>query len=60
MSVTQLITEAYHLQDSTPDDIHPRSVLDDFTPLTKGQYPIFNKFPKFIVDFQVETSLLTF
>jgi len=39
--------------DSTPADIHPQNVLEDFTPLTQGQYPIFNKYPKFIVDYQV-------
>lgn len=53
MSVNQLIAEAYHLLDSTPADVHPQNVLEDFCPLTKGQYPIFNKYPKFIVDYQV-------
>jgi len=53
LSVGQLVNEAYHIMDSTPADIHPQNVLEDFSPLTKGQYPIFNKFPKFIVDYQV-------
>ena len=53
MSVGQLITEAYHLMDATPADVHPQNLLEDFAPLTKGQYPIFNKYPKFIVDYQV-------
>ena len=53
MSIGQLMKEAYHIMDSTPADIHPQNVLEDFTPLTKGQYPIFNKYPKFVVDYQV-------
>ena len=53
MSIGQLMKEAYHIMDSTPADIHPQNVLEDFTPLTQGQYPIFNKYPKFIVDYQV-------
>ena len=39
--------------EATPDDLHPQNTLDEFTPLTKGNYPVFNKFPKFIVDYQV-------
>ena len=53
MSISQLLVEAYRLSETTPDDIHPRNVLEDFAQLPKGQYPIFNKYPKFIVDFQV-------
>ena len=53
MSISQLVKEAYHIMDSTPADIHPQNMLEDFTPLTKGQYPIFNKYPKFIVNYQV-------
>jgi len=53
VSIDQLMKETYHIMDSTPTDIHPQTVLEDFTPLTKGQYPIFNKYPKFIVDYQV-------
>ncbi|KAM8966814.1 TBC1 domain family member 31 [Pelodytes ibericus] len=52
LDISSMIKEAYHLMDSTPADIHPRRLLNDFVPLTKGQYPIFNKYPKFIVDYQ--------
>lgn len=38
--------------ESTPSDIHPRNMLSDFTPLTEGQYPVFNQYPEFIVEFQ--------
>lgn len=39
--------------EATPSDVHPQQLMDDFEPLTKGQYPVFNKYPKFIVDYQV-------
>lgn len=51
--ISAIIQEAYHLQNTTPSEIHPEKMLDNFTPLTKGQYPVFNKYPKFIVDYQV-------
>ncbi|GAA6224396.1 TBC1 domain family member 31 isoform X1 [Lates japonicus] len=47
-----MIKEAYRLMSNTPADIHPRNILSDFTPLTKGQYPVFNHYPEFIVEYQ--------
>ncbi|CAK6954290.1 TBC1 domain family member 31 [Scomber scombrus] len=47
-----MIKEAYRLMSGTPADIHPRTMLSDFTPLTKGQYPVFNHYPEFIVEYQ--------
>ncbi|XP_056378692.1 TBC1 domain family member 31 [Hyla sarda] len=52
LDITAMIKEAYHVMDATPAEIHPQNLLNDFVPLTKGQYPIFNKYPKFIVDYQ--------
>ncbi|KAM9353380.1 TBC1 domain family member 31 [Symphorus nematophorus] len=52
LDVGAMIKEAYHLMSSTPADIHPRTMLSDFTPLTKGQYPVFNHYPEFIVEYQ--------
>ncbi|KFW93379.1 TBC1 domain family member 31, partial [Phalacrocorax carbo] len=52
LDINVVIKEAYHLVEATPLDIHPQRMLDDFIPLTKGQYPVFNKYPKFIVDYQ--------
>ncbi|XP_033626137.1 TBC1 domain family member 31-like [Asterias rubens] len=52
--VGNVISEAYRLWEVTPDDIHPKRMLEEFKPLTKGQYPIFNKYPKFIVDYQAQ------
>ncbi|XP_054671505.1 TBC1 domain family member 31 isoform X1 [Grus americana] len=54
LDINVVIKEAYHLMDATPLDIHPERMLDDFIPLTKGQYPVFNKYPKFIVDYQTQ------
>uniref|UniRef100_A0A8B9SGA6 TBC1 domain family member 31 n=1 Tax=Anas platyrhynchos TaxID=8839 RepID=A0A8B9SGA6_ANAPL len=52
LDINVVIKEAYRFMEATPPDIHPQRVLDDFIPLTKGQYPVFNKYPKFIVDYQ--------
>uniref|UniRef100_A0A671WWC4 TBC1 domain family member 31 n=1 Tax=Sparus aurata TaxID=8175 RepID=A0A671WWC4_SPAAU len=52
LDVTAMIKEAYRLMGSTPADIHPRTMLSDFTPLTKDQYPVFNQYPEFIVEYQ--------
>ncbi|KFV04636.1 TBC1 domain family member 31, partial [Pterocles gutturalis] len=54
LDINIVIKEAYHLMEATPLDIHPQHMLDDFIPLTKGQYPVFNKYPKFIVDYQTQ------
>ncbi|NXX87654.1 TBC31 protein, partial [Centropus bengalensis] len=54
LDINIVIKEAYRLMEATPLDIHPKHMLDDFTPLTKGQYPVFNKYPKFIVDYQTQ------
>ncbi|XP_073446398.1 TBC1 domain family member 31 [Dendrobates tinctorius] len=52
LDINTMINEAYHVMDATPAEIHPHQLLSEFVPLTKGQYPIFNKYPKFIVDYQ--------
>uniref|UniRef100_A0A3P8VUA3 TBC1 domain family member 31 n=1 Tax=Cynoglossus semilaevis TaxID=244447 RepID=A0A3P8VUA3_CYNSE len=52
LDVGALMKEAYRLMSSTPADIHPRTMLSDFTPLTTGQYPVFNHYPDFIVEYQ--------
>lgn len=49
----KVLTETYHLQQTTPPDLHPERMMEPFLPLTKGSYPVFNKYPKFIVDYQV-------
>ncbi|KAM9724011.1 TBC1 domain family member 31 [Menidia menidia] len=52
LDVGAMIKEAYRLMSSTPADIHPRTLLSDFTALTSGQYPVFNQYPEFIVEYQ--------
>ncbi|KAJ8291047.1 hypothetical protein GJAV_G00020790 [Gymnothorax javanicus] len=52
LDVGVMIKETYRLMDTTPQEFHPRSMLEDFEPLTRGQYPIFNKYPSFIVEHQ--------
>ena len=43
---------AYDLQANTPISVSPSSFLEPFKPLLRGQYPIFNRFPEFIVNYQ--------
>ncbi|XP_021500924.1 TBC1 domain family member 31 isoform X4 [Meriones unguiculatus] len=54
LDIKVVIREVYQLMETTPADIHPNSMLDAFAALTKGQYPIFNQYPKFIVDYQTQ------
>lgn len=42
------------MHETTPTELHPEHLVEPFVPLTKGTYPIFNKYPKFIVDYQVQ------
>ena len=41
------------MEETTPPDLNPKRMLEPFMPLTRGSYPVFNKYPKFIVDYQV-------
>uniref|UniRef100_A0A673A1J7 TBC1 domain family member 31 n=1 Tax=Sphaeramia orbicularis TaxID=375764 RepID=A0A673A1J7_9TELE len=52
LDVGAMIKETYRLMSNTPAHIHPRTLLSDFTPLTRGQYPVFNHYPEFIVEYQ--------
>ncbi|XP_071817640.1 TBC1 domain family member 31-like [Apostichopus japonicus] len=52
VNISSVIKDAYNLKETTPEDIIPGK--DQFKPLTKGQYPIFNKYPKFVVDYQTQ------
>ncbi|XP_008577817.1 PREDICTED: TBC1 domain family member 31 [Galeopterus variegatus] len=54
LDINVVVREVYHLMETTPTDIHPDSMLDAFVALTKGQYPVFNQYPKFIVDYQTQ------
>ncbi|KAG9275942.1 TBC1 domain family member 31 isoform X1 [Astyanax mexicanus] len=52
LDISAMLKEAHRLMETTPPDLHPNSMLSDFEPLTHGQYPIFNKYPTFIVEYQ--------
>ncbi|KAM6968049.1 TBC1 domain family member 31 [Aplochiton taeniatus] len=52
LDMAALITETYRLMSHTPAALHPRSVLADFQPLTRGQYPVFNHYPSYVVEYQ--------
>ncbi|XP_030639028.1 TBC1 domain family member 31 [Chanos chanos] len=52
LDISALLKETYRLMESTPADFHPSSMLSDFEPLTEGQYPVFNKYPTFVVEYQ--------
>ncbi|XP_029637694.1 TBC1 domain family member 31-like [Octopus sinensis] len=52
VNIGNVIKETYRLISSTPDEVNPLKLMNEFVPLTKGQYPVFNKYPKFIVDYQ--------
>ncbi|XP_054353447.2 TBC1 domain family member 31 isoform X15 [Pongo pygmaeus] len=54
LDINVVIRQVYHLMETTPTDIHPDSMLNVFVALTKGQYPVFNQYPKFIVDYQTQ------
>lgn len=41
------------MQKTTPNDVDPCKLLLGFEPLPKGTYPVFNKRPKFITDYQI-------
>lgn len=54
LDVGGMIKEACRLMCSTPDDIHPRTLLSDFTPLSQGHYPVFNHYPQFLVEYHTK------
>ena len=49
-----MIRDTNQFRQTTPPELHPERLLDSFVPLTKGTYPVFNKYPKFIVDYQIQ------
>ena len=53
MNVDKVIKEAYIMWETTPSKLHPQRYLEEFCPLTTETYPVFNKYPSFVVDYQV-------
>ena len=50
ININMLIGEAYKLMERTPKSFLPN--LKSFSPLPKEHYPVFNKYPEFIVNYQ--------
>lgn len=55
VDLNAIIRETYHLMECTPENDETQSVMECFNPLPKGMaYPVFNKYPEFIVDYQAK------
>lgn len=54
VDIGKVILEANLMQQTTPSELHPEHLLEPFVPLTQGTYPVFNKYPKYIVDYQIQ------
>ncbi|XP_030766298.1 TBC1 domain family member 31 [Sitophilus oryzae] len=54
IDVKKLISKSYNILNNTSNTNHPRQYLNMFTCLTCGKYPIFDQYPKEVVDFQSE------
>lgn len=52
VSLNSVIKLAYKLQNETPSTLSPASYVGAFTPCLRGEYPVFNKYPEFIVNYQ--------
>ncbi|XP_062320828.1 TBC1 domain family member 31 [Osmerus eperlanus] len=52
LDLVSMVKEAYRIMDSTPAELHPSGLLADAEPLTRGQYPVFNKYPSCVVEYQ--------
>ncbi|KAJ3407502.1 TBC1 domain member 31 [Chytriomyces hyalinus] len=52
VSVDKLVVAAYRMHSETPDSASPVTFFEAFKPVLRGQYPIFNAYPEFIVNYQ--------
>ncbi|KAJ1562116.1 TBC1 domain member 31, partial [Nowakowskiella sp. JEL0078] len=52
LNLSDLMDIARKLKRGTPKILCPSTYFEKFTPLTTGNYPIFNQFPTFIVDYE--------
>jgi hypothetical protein len=53
LNVQHLLNEAHKMMQTTPSDIDPCKILHGFDALPKQTYPVFNKRPRFISDYQI-------
>ena len=55
LDIGAVLREAYRLMECTPSEVDPKSNMKVFAPIPISEtYPIFNKYPKFIVDYQAQ------
>lgn len=54
IKISKVVTAAYNYIDRTPAKIDPGRSLKPFAPLSAGQYPVFNKYPAYIVNYEVQ------
>lgn len=54
INMKYFIKKCYDLMDTTSSKNHPHQYIKKFSPLPKGNYPVFSEFPKFIVNYQKE------
>ncbi|XP_034245969.1 TBC1 domain family member 31 isoform X2 [Thrips palmi] len=54
INMKYFLKKCYDLMEKTSSENHPRQYLKPFSPLSKGNYPVFSEFPKFIVNYQKE------
>ncbi|XP_068083358.1 TBC1 domain family member 31 isoform X2 [Anabrus simplex] len=54
IDMKHFLAKTYFLCKKTKDELHPRQYLSEFKPLSKGVYPVFTQYPKFVVDSKAE------
>ncbi|KAI9105257.1 hypothetical protein DFS34DRAFT_598702 [Phlyctochytrium arcticum] len=52
VSTIQVLKAAYKIKNSTPDALCPLTFIHSFEPLPQKEYPVFNAYPDFIVNYQ--------
>ncbi|KAJ3273343.1 TBC1 domain member 31 [Terramyces sp. JEL0728] len=51
-NVTNIILLMYKVNAKTPKSLDPATYIKNFEPATKGEYPVFNQYPQFIINYQ--------
>lgn len=52
--IEKIVAMAQNIQRSTPASFSANSYFKPFEPVSKGDYPVFNAFPSFIVNYQTK------
>ncbi|KAJ3323251.1 TBC1 domain member 31 [Boothiomyces sp. JEL0866] len=51
-NVASIILLMYKVNAKTPKSLDPATFIKNFEPATKGEYPVFNQYPEFIINYQ--------